>query len=175
MLHQRGQWQTKKNRAHIIKQIKVFIRTDSLTKQTIPSFYQSLSYLLKPTLWGLNMVLIVIPMGCFLSSVPLSAVWSVIFTVDPTEAGRTGTGIAVDAVSTVGSVLARVALTLIYVLLALCAPKAGQTGTQEAMHLVTTEASVAARVCWGEGTEHDTQLVFFKPLLKTTLRFSTVH
>lgn len=99
-------------------------------------------------------------MGCFLSSVPLSAVWSVIFTVDPTEAGRTGTGVAVDAVSTVGSVLARVALTLIYVLLALCAPKAGQTGTQEAMHLVTTEASIAARVCWGEGTEHDTQLVF---------------
>lgn len=110
-----------------------------------------------------------------MSSVPLSAVWSVIFTVDPTEASRTGTGVAVDTVSAVGSVLARVALTLINVLLALCAPKAGQAGTQEPMHLVFTEASVAAGVCWVEGKEHKTQLVFFKSLLKTPSSFSTVH
>lgn len=83
-----------------------------------------------------------------MSSVPLSAVWSVIFTVDSTEAGRAGTGVAVDTVGTVGSILTRVALTLIDVLLALCAPKAGQAGTQEAVHLVLTEASIAAGVCW---------------------------
>lgn len=81
-----------------------------------------------------------------MSSVPLSAVWSVIFTVDSTEAGRAGTGVAVDTVGAVGPVLTRVALTLVDVLLAHCAPKAGQAGTQEAVHLVLTEASVAARV-----------------------------
>lgn len=67
--------------------------------------------------------------------------------MDATEAGRAGTGVAVDTVGAVGSVLARVALTLVNVLLALCAPKAGQAGAQEAVHLVLTEASVAAGVC----------------------------
>lgn len=85
------------------------------------------------------------------SSVPLSAVGSVVFTVDSTEAGRAGAGVAVDTVGAVGSVLARVALTLIDVLLALCAPEAGQAGAQEAVHLVPTEASVAARVCGQNG------------------------
>ncbi len=82
-----------------------------------------------------------------MSSTPLSAVRSVIFTVDSTEAGWAGTGVAVDAVGAVGSVLARVALTLIDVFLALRAPKAWQAGAQEAVHLVLTEASVAAGVC----------------------------
>lgn len=63
------------------------------------------------------------------------------------EAGRAGAGVAVDTVGAVGSVLARVALALVDVLLALCAPKAGQAGTQEAVYLVLTEASVAAGVC----------------------------
>lgn len=67
--------------------------------------------------------------------------------MDATEAGRAGTGVAVDTVGAVGSVLARVALTLVDVLLALCAPEAGQAGAQEAVHLVLTEASVAAGVC----------------------------
>lgn len=81
--------------------------------------------------------------------VPLSAVRSVVFTVDPTEARRAGTGVAVDAVSAVGSVLAWVALALVDVLLALCAPEAGQAGAQKAVHLVLTEASIAAGICRG--------------------------
>lgn len=84
--------------------------------------------------------------------VPLGAVGGVVLTVDPAEAGRAGTGVAVDAVGAVGSVLARVALALVDVLLALCAPEAGQAGAQEAVDLVLTEASVAAGVC-GERTE----------------------
>ena len=99
-----------------------------------------------------------------MSSVPLSAVGSVIFTVDPAEAGRTGTGVAVDAVGAVGSVLAGVALTLIDVLLTLCAPKAGQAGAQEVVHLVLTEASVAAGV-YGKKTEHSTSVL--RSLLST--------
>lgn len=67
--------------------------------------------------------------------------------MNSTEAWRAGTDVAVDTVGAVGSVLAWVALTLVDVLLALCAPKAGQAGTQEAVHLVLTEASVAAGVC----------------------------
>lgn len=84
-------------------------------------------------------------------SVPLSAVGSVVLTVDSAEAGRAGAGVAVDTVGAVGSVLARVALTLVDVLLAPCAPEAGQAGAQEAVHLVCTEASVAARVCGQNG------------------------
>ena len=79
-------------------------------------------------------------------SVPLGAVRCVVFTVDPAEARRAGTGVAVDAVGAVGAVLARVALTLVDVLLALCSPEAGQAGAQEAVHLVLAEASVAAGV-----------------------------
>lgn len=82
-----------------------------------------------------------------MSSVPLSAVGSVIFTVDSTEAQRAGTGVAVDTVCAVGSVLAWVALTLVDVFLALCAPKAGLAGTKEAVHLISTEATIAAGVC----------------------------
>lgn len=79
-------------------------------------------------------------------SLPLSAVGSVIFTVDSAEAGRAGTGVAVDAIGAVGPVLTWVTLTLIDVLLALGAPEPGQAGAQEAVHLVLTEASVAAGV-----------------------------
>lgn len=92
-----------------------------------------------------------VPVLWRVSSVPLSAVGSVVFTVDSAEAGRAGAGVAVDTVGAVGSVLARVALTLVDVLLALCAPEAGQAGAQEAVHLVPTEASVAARVCGQNG------------------------
>lgn len=67
--------------------------------------------------------------------------------MDSAEAGQAGTSVAVDIVSAVGSVLARVALTLIDVLLALCAPKAEQAGAQEAVHLILTDGSVAAGVC----------------------------
>lgn len=84
---------------------------------------------------------------CTVSCIPLSAVRCVIFTVDSTKAGRAGTGVAVDAVGAVGPVLTRVALTLVDVLFALCAPKAGQAGAQEAIHLIFAEASVAAGVC----------------------------
>lgn len=66
--------------------------------------------------------------------------------MDSTKAGRAGTGVAVDAVGAVGPVLTRVALTLVDVLFALCAPKAGQAGAQEAIHLIFAEASVAAGV-----------------------------
>lgn len=81
-----------------------------------------------------------------MSAVPLSAVGSVVFTVDSTEAGWAGTGVAVDTVSAVGSVLAWVALTLVDVLLTLGSPETRQAGAQEAIHLVLTEASVAAGV-----------------------------
>lgn len=81
--------------------------------------------------------------------VPLCAVRSVILTVDATEAWRAGAGVAVDTVGAVGSVLTRVALTLVDVLLALCSSKTGQAGAQEAVHLVLTEASVAAGVWRG--------------------------
>lgn len=84
---------------------------------------------------------------CSVSSVPLGAVRCVIFTVDSTEAGRAGTGVAVDTVGAVGPILTWIALTLVDVLFALCAPKTGQAGAQEAVHLVFTEASVAAGVC----------------------------
>lgn len=83
------------------------------------------------------------------SSVPLSAVGSVIFTVDSTEAWRAGAGVAVDTVGAIGSVLTRVALTLVDVLLACCSPEAEQAGTQETVHLVLAVASVAAGVYRG--------------------------
>ena len=69
------------------------------------------------------------------------------------EARRAGAGVAVDAVGAVGAVLARVALALVDVLLALGAPEAWRAGAHEAVHLVLTETPVAARVwCWaGEG------------------------
>lgn len=101
-----------------------------------------------------------------MGSVPLGAVGSVIFTVDSTEAGRAGTGVAVDTVSAVGSVPTRVALTLVDVLLALCAPKAGEAGTQEAVHLVLTEASVAAGVCGRRDKAFDLVCVFRSLLSK---------
>lgn len=81
-----------------------------------------------------------------MSSVPLSAVRSVIFTMDSAEASRAGTGVAVDAVGAVGSVLTRVALALVDVFLALRSPEAGQAGAQEAVHLVFAETSVAAGI-----------------------------
>lgn len=58
--------------------------------------------------------------GC----VPLRAVRGVVLTVDPTESGRAGAGVAVNAVCAVGSVPAGVALTLVDVLLALWTPEA---------------------------------------------------
>lgn len=79
--------------------------------------------------------------------VPLSAVRCVIFTVDPTEARRTGAGVTVDTVCAVGVVLAWVALALVDVFFTLGAPEARQAGAQEAVHLVRAEASVAAGVC----------------------------
>lgn len=82
--------------------------------------------------------------------VPLGAVRGVVFTVDSTKARGAGAGVAADAVGAVASVLARVALALVDVLLALRPPEAGQAGAQEAVHLVPAEASVAAGIC-GEG------------------------
>lgn len=82
-----------------------------------------------------------------MTSVPLSAVRSVIFTVDPAEAGRASTGVAVDTVGAVGSVFAWVALALVDVLFALGAPKARHAGAQEAVHFVLAEASVTTGVC----------------------------
>lgn len=79
--------------------------------------------------------------------------------MDSAEASQAGTSVAVDTVSAVGSVLARVALTLIYVFLALCAPKARQARAQEAVHLILTEGSVAAGVCGGGGATLKTQFV----------------
>lgn len=81
-----------------------------------------------------------------MSSLPLGAVGSVIFTVDPAEARWAGTGVAVDAVGAVGSVFTRVALALVDVFLARCSPKAGQTGAQEAVHLVFADPSVTAGI-----------------------------
>lgn len=66
--------------------------------------------------------------------------------MDSTEAGWAGTGVAVDTVSAVGSVLAWVALALVDVLLTLCSPETRLAGAQEAIHLILTEASVAAGV-----------------------------
>lgn len=71
--------------------------------------------------------------------------------MDPAESGRAGAGVAVDAVGAVGSVLAGVALALVDVLLALCAPEAGLAGAQEAVHLVLTQAAVTAGVCGRRG------------------------
>lgn len=100
-----------------------------------------------------------------MSSVPLSAVRSVIFTMNATEAKRAGAGVAVDTVSAVGSVLTGVALTLVDVLLAPRSAKAGRAGAQEAVHLVITEPSVATGVCrW----KHQTQLYVLIVLLVCT-------
>lgn len=71
--------------------------------------------------------------------------------MNPTEARWAGAGVAVDAVSAVGSVLTRVALTLINVFFTLCSPKPRQTSAEEAVHLVLTDASVAAGVCGKTG------------------------
>lgn len=80
------------------------------------------------------------------SFVPFCAVRSVIFTVDPTETGRAGASVAVDAVRAVGAVPTRVALALVDVLLTLWTPEARQAGAQEAVHFVLTKASIAAGV-----------------------------
>lgn len=82
-----------------------------------------------------------------MSFVPFCAVRGVIFTVDPTETGWAGAGVAVNAVCAVGSVPTRVALALVDVLLTLWTPEARQAGAQEAVHLVLTKASIAAGVC----------------------------
>lgn len=84
-----------------------------------------------------------------MSSIPLSTVGCVIFTVDSTEASRAGTGVTVDTVGAVGSVLAGVALTLVDVFLTVCTPKSRKASTQEAVHFVHTGTSVAAGVCGG--------------------------
>lgn len=89
------------------------------------------------------------------SSLPLSAVGCIIFTVDSTEASRAGTCVTVHTVSAVGSILAGVALTLIDVFLTLCASKSWQASTLEAVHFVQTRTSIAAGVCCG-GRKHDT-------------------
>lgn len=89
------------------------------------------------------------------SSLPLSTVRCIIFTVDSTEASRAGTCVTVDTVSAVGSILAGVALTLIDVFLTLCASKSWQASTLEAVHFVHTGTSIAAGVCCG-GRKHDT-------------------
>ena len=78
--------------------------------------------------------------------VPLCAVGGVVLAVDPAESQWAGTGVAVYTVGAVGSVLARVALTLVGVLRTLDAPEAWQAGAQEAVDLIPTEASVAAGV-----------------------------
>lgn len=49
---------------------------------------------------------------------PVCAVVGVDLTVDATEARRAGAGVAVDTIGAVGTVLAGVTLTLVYVLLA---------------------------------------------------------
>lgn len=84
---------------------------------------------------------------------PLCAVRGVIFTVDPTKAGRAGAGVAVDAICAISSIFARVAFTLVNVLLARCAPKPEQAGAQEVVHLVLTAASVVAGVCGRESQD----------------------
>ena len=81
------------------------------------------------------------------SSLPLSTVGCIIFTVDSAEASRAGACVTVDTVSAVGSIFARVAVTLIDVFLTLCASKSWQAGTLEAVHFIHTGPSVAAGVC----------------------------
>lgn len=67
--------------------------------------------------------------------------------MDPTEARRAGAGVAVHAVCAVGSILARIALTLIDIFFTLWSPESRQAGTQEAINLILTNASIAAGVC----------------------------
>lgn len=88
-------------------------------------------------------------------NLPLRAVWSVVLTVDPTEARRARTGVAVHAVCAVGPVLAGVAGTLVHIFLAFGALEACQAVAGEAVDAVRTGAPVVAGICGGrEGDWH---------------------
>lgn len=108
-----------------------------------------------------------------MSSLPLSAVGCVVFTVDSAEASGAGTSVTVDTVCAVGSILAGVALTLIDVFLTLCASKSWQADTQEAVRFIHAGASVAARVCGG-GRKDDNQLFSFKSTCSVCLVYANL-
>ena len=78
--------------------------------------------------------------------VPVSAVVGVHLTVDATEAGRTGAGVAVDTIRAVGSISAGVALALVYVLLTSAATEPRQTGTCESVDAIAAQTTVTAGI-----------------------------
>lgn len=75
---------------------------------------------------------------------PVSAVIGVDLTVDAAESGRAGAGVAVNKIGAVGTVLARVTLTLVDVLLTPRTPKSWQTCARETVDAVTAQTAVAA-------------------------------
>lgn len=76
----------------------------------------------------------------------LSAVRSVDFTMDATEARWACTGVAVHTVCAVGSIFTWVTFTLINVLLTFDAPKTRQAGAQKAIHLIFADPTITTRI-----------------------------
>lgn len=83
-------------------------------------------------------------------------------TVDPTEARRARTGVAVHAVRAVGPVLAGVTGTLVHVFLAFGALEACQAVAGEAVDAVRTGAPVVAGI-WGGRGDKQTGITFAAP------------
>lgn len=82
---------------------------------------------------------------------PLSAVRCVVFTVDPTEAWRAGTSVAVHTIGAIGTIEAGAAGTLIDVLCTEGALEARQAGTRGRVDTVSAGATIVAWVCRGTG------------------------
>lgn len=77
---------------------------------------------------------------------PVSAVVCVDLTVDTAEARWAGAGVAVHTIGAVGPVPARVALALIYVLLASATTKPGRTGACETVDAIAAQATITAGI-----------------------------
>lgn len=77
---------------------------------------------------------------------PVSAVVCVDLTVDTAEARWAGAGVAVHTIGAVGPVPARVALALIYVLLASATTKPRRTGACETVDAIAAQATITAGI-----------------------------
>lgn len=79
-----------------------------------------------------------------LSELPVSAVVGVDLTVDAAKARWAGAGVAVYKIGAVGAILARIAFTLVDVLLTSSTTKARQTRARESVDAITAQTAITA-------------------------------
>lgn len=78
--------------------------------------------------------------------VPVSAVVGVDLTVDAAKARWAGAGVAVYKIGAVGAILARIAFTLVDVLLTSSTTKARQTRARESVDAIAAQTAITARI-----------------------------